>query len=618
MSYVYDCETFPDCFVLCAINTHTMERHSFEISDRANDLKLLRDWIGSLAREQVPMVGFNNIGFDYPVLHFVLQGGVNAQMIYAKAMAIIECENRFTHTVKPSDHYVRQIDLFKIHHFDNKARMTSLKALEFNMNMVNIKDLPFPVGTPSLTSAQKDELIEYCFNDVEATRLFYEESKDKIEFRSQLTETYGRNFMNYSDVKIGKEIFQINLEAAGVVCYDYSTDEGRTPRQTQRPSIVLAHCIPDYITLRRPEFRSIAALLHSKVITETKGAFKDLAVTVDGLTYKFGTGGIHASVESESFVSNDKMMIYDVDVTSLYPSIAIENSYYPEHLGTKFVEVYKNLRAQRVSYPKGSAENAMLKLALNGVYGASNDPYSIFYDPLFTMKITITGQLVLAMLIERLLAVHGVKIIQANTDGITMYMPRAAKAAVDEACKVWEIVTGLSLESVEYRKMSTADVNSYIAQTVDGKVKRKGRYEYDVEWHQDASRKVVAKVAEKVILSDEFVSIKKTVESWPNFLDFMIRTKVNRDSTLVLNKSGVDVPLENTQRYYVAKGGSPMFKTMPPLAKAKAANPYAPRRRFAVQAGATVCPCNYLLDANLPIDFDWYANEVEKLVLGVL
>ena len=113
------------------------------------------------------------------------------------------------------------------------------------------------------------------------------------------------------------------------------------------------------------------------------------------------------------------MMILDLDVTSMYPSIAISQGYYPEHLGPTFVKVYDQLRQQRIGYKKGSPENAMLKLALNGVYGKSNDKFSIFYDPKFTMSITLTGQLALAMLAERLAAIG--QIIQANTDGITIY-----------------------------------------------------------------------------------------------------------------------------------------------------------------------------------------------------
>ena len=63
-----------------------------------------------------------------------------------------------------------------------------------------------------------------------------------------------------------------------------------------------------------------------------------------------------------------------------------------------------------------------------------------------------------------------------------------------------------------------------------GRVKRKGCYEYDVEWHQNASALVVAKVAEKVLLED--APIRETVESWPDIMDFMILAKVPRSSYL--------------------------------------------------------------------------------------
>ena len=40
-------------------------------------------------------------------------------------------------------------------------------------------------------------------------------------------------------------------------------------------------------------------------------------------------------------------------------------------------------------------------------------------------------------------------------------------------------MTQLQLESVEYKKMIIGDVNNYIAITTDGKVKCKGRFEFD-------------------------------------------------------------------------------------------------------------------------------------------
>ena len=139
------------------------------------------------------------------------------------------------------------------------------------------------------------------------------------------------------------------------------------------------------------------------------------------------------------------------------------------------------------------------------------------------------------------------------------------------------------------------------------KVKRKGAFEWDVEWHQDASALVVAKVAEKVLL--EGVPIRATVENWPDRMDFMCRVKIPRSGTL-WGSDGRQLP--NMLRYYVAKNGVTLTKILPPLAK----NPGVPRH-FAVVKGHKVCPCNNIADATMDIDFDYYVTEVEKLCLGM-
>jgi hypothetical protein len=244
----------------------------------------------------------------------------------------------------------------------------------------------------------------------------------------------------------------------------------------------------------------------------------------------------------------------------------------------------------------------MLKLALNGVYGKSNDKFSIFFDPKFTMSVTLTGQLALAMLAERLSG-YG-RIIQANTDGITIYLHHNLYEQIKRICAQWESEVSMTLEEARYSRMFIADVNSYIAEYEGGGVKRKGRYEYDVEWHQDASALVVPKVAEKVLL--EGTPIRMVVEEWSDKMDFMKRVKIPRSSYL----RGDDKPLPNMLRYYVARGGVSLTKTMPPLAKKPGV-----WRHFSIESGWKVCPCNNIADATLPIDYDYYVCEVEKLVL---
>jgi hypothetical protein len=201
-------------------------------------------------------------------------------------------------------------------------------------------------------------------------------------------------------------------------------------------------------------------------------------------------------------------------------------------------------------------------------------------------------------------------LIQVNTDGLTVRVPRKNKWEVDEAVVEWQTLTGLQLEEAIYKSMMIRDVNNYIAQYEDGSVKRKGAYEYDMEWHQNAGGLVIAKVAEKVLL--ENAPIRQTIEQWPDMMDFMLRTKVPRSSYLTIEHDGVTKQLQNITRYYIAQGGGRLFKWLAPL-KGK-----QDWRKIGVESGWGVQPCNDIRDAGkLPIDFDYYVREVEKLCLGL-
>ena len=607
--WVYDEETFPNVFTLAVQHVEAPIRLMFEISEWRNDSAQLVEFVRHLAASKARMVGFNNIGFDYPILHMLLQmGRSDAQTLYRKAQAIITSqdeEDRWLHSVKPTDRIVEQIDLYKIHHFDNKARATGLKALEFNLRMDSIEDLPFKVGTV-LTRDQAEVLKRYNQHDVEATRRFYHETTDMIRFREDLTIKYpGKDWLNFNDTKIGKEYFTLRLEQAGVACYDFGP-EGRTPRQTPRPSIALRDAILPSIRFERPEFTRVLDWLKAQTITETKGVFTDLTATVDGFTFVFGLGGIHGSLENVVVESDDEHVIVDLDVTSYYPNLAITNGFYPEHLGRDFVTIYKALFEQRKQYPKKSSESAMLKLALNGVYGDSNNRFSVFYDPLFTMSITLNGQLLLCLLADKILQWTEAQLVQVNTDGLTVRVRRTELDDLERVCREWGTLTGLNLEQMRYRRMFLRDVNNYIGQYEDGTVKRKGAYEWKTGWHQNAGGLVVPKVAEKVLVDG--APIRETVENWPDLHDFMLRIKVPRGSYLQWGEHQA----QSTTRYYVARGGKEMNKWLPPLARKP-----GEWRKIGVESGWNVQVCNRIEDAVLPVDIDYYVEQVEKLVLGL-
>ena len=144
LDFVYDIETYLDIF--CADITHvaTRTRWIFEVSDRVDQSADFVRFIYWLRDSRARMFGFNNVGFDYPVIHQLVQRETFTALDAHKAGTnIITSNDRWANNVWPSDRIVTQGDLYLIHHFDNFARSTGLKKLEINMRSATIEDLPY-------------------------------------------------------------------------------------------------------------------------------------------------------------------------------------------------------------------------------------------------------------------------------------------------------------------------------------------------------------------------------------------------------------------------------------------------------------------------------------------
>lgn len=559
--WVYDLETYPNIFTAYFLHPLTGSEIVFEISDRKNQMLEFVDFIRALKNTGCYMVGFNNLGFDYPIVHYILKNpaAISVGSIYHRAMQIINTpwERRFDHIIYDSEVIIPQIDLFKVHHFDNENRRVSLKVLEFNMRMENVQDLPFLPGTV-LDNNQKDTLIKYNRHDVHATRDFLIESIGLLNFRHELSKKYDRNFLNANDTKIGKDYFIMELEKSiPGSCYSYDTGS-KKPRQSLRPQIHLKDVVLPYIYFSNENFNRVLQYFKTQTISQTVGVFAELSATVDGFTFWFGAGGIHGSIDGGTVYSDDEYVIYDWDVASYYPNLAIANKLFPEHLSIDFCTIYKDVFDQRRLYKKGTAENAMLKLALNGVYGDSNNKYSPFYDPKYTMAITINGQLLLCLLAERLMKIPGLQMIQANTDGLTVRLPRAHVDTMKAVCTWWQKFTLLELESAIYKRMFIRDVNNYIAEYDNGKLKRKGAYEYDIEWHQNHSALIVPRAVESYLIHG--ADVRQFITAYIDPHDFMLLAKVSRSELLMWGNDSV----QRVSRYYVSRNGESLAKISPP------------------------------------------------------
>lgn len=729
--FTYDEEVFANYFSAGFTNTDTDEYYYFEISDRRNDLAQLRNFCNWMQVSGHRGVGFNNVGFDYPILHLILTNPhVTVQMIFEKCNAIINNNARFNpHVIWERDTLIQQIDLLKLNHYDNVNKRCSLKQLEFAMRMENIIDLPFTPGS-TLDDNAKNVTAAYLQHDVKATTMFYRENKKAIELRERLSDTYGVDMLNFSDSSIGSHILVTKLNQAGIQTHEYrdewdektqSIKSKKKARGTPRDSINLGSVLLPNVRVERPEFQAVINWLHKKNIKETKGALSgipydeelfqymdphsvlipnltiedthgmykpvkgrktrlsslyaagvlldlskfpgvctssvpgqkgNLNVMVEGVRYDFGTGGIHASVESQILKSDEEYVILDYDFASYYPHLSFRNRIYPEHLGEEFCDIYEGMYQDRKAIPKSDPNNYALKIALNGSYGNSNSQYSPFYDPRFTMTITMNGQMYLCMLAEQFLKVPDTIVVQVNTDGVTVRTPRKYHDHIRSVVKWIEAVTNIDMEEAIYSQMNIMNVNNYqavyacyryfyegqwyhekwfkendiktkglpceeIIGDFTGKVKRKSAYAWktkfhdkddiDLAWHQNHSELIIPMAAEAALVRNE--DIATFIKSHRDIYDFMIMAKVNRTDKLFIGEEEI----QRISRVYASKSGGRLWKRMPPL-KGKT----TPRDNDMFK-GTNFRAANDINDASFDdIDYDYYIEEAEKLVKPLL
>lgn len=668
---VYDVETFPNCFTLDMEFLHSDNGSTWEISEFRDDRQALLEFFDYLWRTQTPMIGFNNEHFDYVVIHYIFKNPTATVLdIYNHAMSIIQSQNRFAHTIWPRDRFAPQIDLFKIHHFDNKAKTTSLKALQINQRSESVVDMPVPLGTYLSFDQINKFLKPYNVHDVKETKKFAFYSMPAINFRIGLIYQLGADVINYNDSKIGSKILENRL--GDDVLYTRDQFGRKQKKQTVRNRIALNDIIFSYVKFNNAEFSRVLEWMKTQVLTpediedpeaaiKTKGVFTGVKANVGGIDFHFGTGGIHGSVDAQKITANDQIIIRDIDVASLYPSIAIVNNLAPAHLGEVFTREYARLPEERKEWQKKKGKKCVeansIKLASNGTYGNSNNKFSVFYDPQFTMTITINGQLMLCMLAEWILTVPTVQLIQINTDGITYRIDKDYLDQVKEIEKQWQNYTLLTLEDIHYSRMWIRDVNNYIAEDLDGNLKQKGAYWHPdplrfaesiseagpPAWHKDFNPVVVTRAAVAAMVNG--IDPETFIRLQTDPFDFMLRAKVDRSSRLMIGERQV----QSTTRYFIARDGEPMKKVSPPTAgneigeykrAAKVSDHEYKRvmaeigpgvwderihtknkskhdlREMSINQGWKVAECNRASDFSFDrVDYQWYVSEARKLII---
>jgi hypothetical protein len=573
---IYDIETMQELFLIGIYNPESKTYTEFEVSKDRNQLDGFMRFI-----EQHPeyyWVGYNNLRFDSQVIEWILRNYDDwheltaletAAKIAQKAADVIHDAN---YEVFPEYREewltLKQIDVFKVNHYDNKNRMVSLKRLEFEMDLENIEEMPIHHTKTNMTDEEIQLTKDYCKNDVMATYEFYKittgntehplyKGNNQIELRQDIEEEFGIPCLNYSDSKIGDEMIK------KFYCEQKNIQYSDLPKKGLfRTEVKVKHCIADYITFQTPKLQEFLKTISKEKLT-IKDEFKESVEFYDNV-YTFAKGGLHTENKPKIFEADADNIIVDWDVSSYYPAIIINNGKYPHHLGPEFLRGYKTMFDKRLELkPLAKKDKKIkgivgaLKLAVNSVYGKSSDMQSWIYDRQLTMFTTITGELSLLMLIEayELADIH---IISANTDGVTIMVNKSLVDKMHEINKWWMDLTSYELERTDYAKIIFSTVNDYLAIKTDGEIKKKGDFLTDFELHKNKSARIIPIALEHYYVND--VPVADTIRNHTNIYDFCLRQKASKDFHYEGHSKETKTVYNKLIRYYVSNTGEKLLK----------------------------------------------------------
>ena len=569
--WVHDYETLSNCFVAVFIDYKSDWQEIFVVHSLKNDFKKFLGFLHRNIKQNEWHISYNGLDFDAQITQHILQNQEYllslpaqsiAQWIYDKAQDTIARKNHGEFLeFREKDISIKQIDVFKLNHWDNPAKSSSLKWIQFSMDWHNLQDMPISHTTMILRQDQIDDIISYCINDVASTKQIMQLSTDQIKLRKTLTEEYNINLYSASEPRISKELFLHFLsEATGYSKWDLKNS------RTKRTSIKVKDLILPYVKFDTPDFDNIRQKFESLVIDpeETKNAFQ-YSLNHKKVKTDFGLGGLHGARKSGIYEEDENMIIMSSDVVSFYPNLAIVNKWAPAHISKEaFCEQYEWFFNERKKIPKSDPRNYVYKIILNSTYGLSNDKNAFLYDPQLTMSITINGQLSLLMLYEMLSTKipDSVPIMQ-NTDGLEMMIPKGKKELYLEICNQWEKITGLQLEHDTYKKIILADVNNYIGVFSNDKTKCKGRFEFEnLMLHKNKSFLIIRKTIYNYFIKN--TPVEETIKSSRNIFDFCGAVKAKGgwrfSETCFVDGERIDNFLQKTVRYYVSQPGCKILK----------------------------------------------------------
>lgn len=377
-------------------------------------------------------IGHNICGYDIHILEAILED----KDPFIRSKEIINNNQR--------GYYKLPIMVYDLM---GKQQFYSLKTVEaVSGKNISESEVDFNINRP-LTKEEKILTESYNRDDLNQTAENFLDKENFGNFRIKVDfiKTFNLNHraLNYTGTKLSELV--LKAKAIPGIEYQYIKPKIYDCLELKNKELI------DYYT--REGFRN-----NEKII-----------INIGNANIHIGSGGAHSAIKK---YHTDKALYFDV--SGYYNLTMLNFDLLPRTISEESKKLYEDIYHKQLIYKKTDpAKRAPLKIILLSVFGAEMSPYSNLYDPQKGSLVTITGQLFICDLLEKL--EDKVKIIQTNTDGIIIEpLNWEEESNIIGIVEEWEKRTGFVIKKDHIYNLWQRDVNNYMYKDDKGNIHTRG------------------------------------------------------------------------------------------------------------------------------------------------
>lgn len=498
------------------------------------------------------LINFNGVKYDMTMCKAALKGKTNSEM-YEISQQIISKNLQPWVADKQFDLgflKVTQIDLIEL-----SPGVASLKKYGARMHSQKLQDLPYAFDK-HLTFEENEFNKQYNENDLDTTIDLHHALRTEIDIRYAMSDKYKTDLMSKGGAQIAETVILHELAKKDVAIQKFKVPKDYVMKY--KPPECLAYTLPHLKDFLNGIIDEDFKLSKGKVILPK---WMTTPVDIHGFKVKCGIGGLHSQEKSLVAVADDEYVIKNCDVGSYYPNLMMAYGYYPKNIGKVFLSVFSTIYHDRMKHKRAGnkIESDSLKLVLNSAFGKLGNNYSKLFAPELMIHVTISGQLLLMMLIEWLREA-GIEVLSTNTDGIEYKVHRSREQEIVDLIEEWSELTKQPMEHGSYQLLAASSVNDYVAVYDDGP-KAKGRYG-EPTLKKDAVHQIVYRAIRDYLSYNK--PLEETIRNCKDVREFISCKAATGGAEWENPITGEVVYLGKVVRYYYSRSnGNPIIKIKP-------------------------------------------------------